>query len=170
MTMLAVFQQSVSVPRRANRATPRNYSAAVVNLQRPSLKRGNQQGRIVLRAVSEQKPSTVSAEPKAELKRPDVVTAPDLVSKQEPGMEEAEEDRRDVPAWLSDDVWEEGGENEFWLFKEMRYYGEKLSMPSDDIEGQGSIMGTIDRTVLYAMLGGLPLYTYALWKAFQDTR
>lgn len=43
-------------------------------------------------------------------------------------------------------------------------------MPSDDIEGQGSIMGTIDRTVLYAMLGGLPLYTYALWKAFQDTR
>lgn len=93
-------------------------------------------------------------------------------------QEKQVEEEKQVPEWLSDEVWLEGSEKEFVLFKYMRIAGEFLSMPAEDrieeVEGGGDskvkgefgqILDKINGVALFILF---PLWTYLMIKAFQE--
>ncbi|KAK3284872.1 hypothetical protein CYMTET_7499 [Cymbomonas tetramitiformis] len=88
------------------------------------------------------------------------------------------EEEKEVPEWLSDEVWLEGNEKEFVLFKYMRKWGEFLSMPAEDreeeVEGgadskvKGEFGQLLDKINGVALFIFFPVWSYLMIKAFQE--
>lgn len=85
------------------------------------------------------------------------------------GEVEKEEPQQPVPPkWLSDEVWNEGGEEEFWGFKWMRETGEMLSVANEEGMGETKFGKVLDKVVIIFMVGFLPVYAFSLWTIFQE--